>query len=374
MTVEIKEVNTNKDLKKFILFPHSLYKKNRFWIPPLIKNEMSTLHPDKNPAFEYCDAQYWLAYKDNKVVGRIGGIYNKKFIEKWNIHSANFTRFDFIDDEDVSRSLINKIQEWALKKGAEGIHGPLGFTNFDQQGMLIKGFNEIPTTASVYNYEYYPQHMEKLNFEKQIDYVEYEVKVPDKIPEKAERLSQIILKRFKLRLYKAKSKKELLPYAEQIFEVINKSYQDIFYSVELSEKQVEMFKKRYLSYINPDFVPLIFDQNDNVVGFAIIMPSLSNAFKKAGGSLFPFGFIPTLKALKNPKKIDLYLVGIISEYQNKGINAVFMTDLTQIAIERGIKLVETNSELETNKKVQAFWRYYDARLHKRKRVFKKALK
>jgi len=374
MTVEIKEVKTNKDLKKFILFPHSLYQKNKFWIPPLIKNEINTLQKDKNPAFDYCDARYWLAYKKNKIVGRIGGIYNKKFIKKWRLHYANFTRFDFIDDERVSGKLLEKAQEWALQKGAEGIHGPLGFTNFDQQAMLIKGFEELPTTASVYNYKYYPQHLEKFNFEKEIDYVEYKVKVPEKVPQKAEKLSRIVLRRFKLNLFKAESKKELLPYAEQIFDVINKSYKDIFYSVELSQKQTEMFKKRYLSYINPDFVSLIMDQNKQLVGFAIIMPSLSKALKKAKGRLFPLGFIHVLKALKNPKELDLYLVGIIPEYQNKGVNAVFMTDLTKTAIQKGIEQVETNSELESNKKVQAFWKYYDARLHKRKRVFKKSLK
>jgi hypothetical protein len=374
MTVEIKEVRSNKELKKFVRFPHSLYKKNKFWIPPLIKNEMNTLQPEKNPAFEYCDARYWLAYKNNKIAGRIGGIYNKKFIEKWNIPYANFTRFDFIDDEEVSKALVNKVQDWAIGKGAEGIHGPLGFTNFDQQAMLIKGFDEVPTLASVYNCKYYPQHMEKLNFEKEIDYVEYEVKVPDRIPEKAERLSRIVLKRFKLNLFKASTKKQLVPYIEPVFDVINQSYKDIFYSVKLSQKQIERFKKRYFSFINPEFVSLVMDQNKKVVGFAIIMPSLSKAYQKANGRLFPFGFIHILKALKNPKKIDLYVVGIIPQYQNKGVNAVFMTDLTKTAIKKGIQKVETNSELETNKKIQAFWKYYEARLHKRKRVYKKSLK
>ncbi|MBD3414492.1 MAG: GNAT family N-acetyltransferase [Candidatus Aminicenantes bacterium] len=373
MTIEIKEVKTNKDLKNFVLFPFSHYRDNDFWVPPLIKNEIHSLRPDKNPAFDYCNARFWLAYKNNRLVGRIGGIYNEKFIAKWNINFSNFTRFDFTDDKEVSGALLEKVRQWSLKQGAEGMHGPLGFTNFDQQGMLIKGFEEVPTIASVYNFDYYPRHMEHFGFEKEIDYVEYEVKSPEKIPEKAERLSQIVLKRFHLRLFKAKSKKELLPYAEQIFDVVNKSYRDIFYAVELSKKQIEIFKKQYLSYIDPDFVSLVLDKNDNVVGFAIIMASLSEAFQKAGGRLFPFGFIHILRALKNPKKLDLYLVGIIPEYQNKGVNAAIMADLTQTALQKGIQTTETNSELETNKKVQAFWRYYDARLHKRKRVYKRAV-
>ncbi len=373
MSVEIKEVRSKKDLKEFVKVPFTLYRNNACWVPPLIKNEMDTLNPEKNPAFDYCDAAYWTAYKNNQPAGRIAVILNRKYNQKWNRNDVSFSRFDFIDDDEVSSALMQKAEEWARTKNTGHIHGPLGFTNFDQQGMLVKGFNEMSTLASVYNHSYYPEHMDKMNFQKEIDYVEYEVKTPDAVPEKAARISDIVLKKHNLRTYKADSKRQLLPYSEQIFDVINQAYKDIFYSVELSSRQVQMFKKKYLSFIDPEFVLLIMDSQDHVIGFNIAMPSLSRAFKKAGGRLFPFGFIHILRALRNPAYLDLYLVGILPEYQNKGINAVFMTDLTRTAIKNGIKKTETNSELETNTKVQAFWKYYDARMHKRKRVFIKNL-
>jgi GNAT superfamily N-acetyltransferase len=373
MTIKLKRVTNKKDLREFIRIPFSLYRKNPYWVPPLIKNEMDTLSPGKNPAFEYCETEYWIAYKNNQPAGRIAVILNRKFNQKWKRNDVAFTRFDFIDEDEVSSALIKQAEEWARKKKAGYIHGPLGFTNFDQQGMLIKGFDEISTLASVYNFSYYPEHMERMNFHKEIDYVEYQVNTPENVPERAVRISNIVLKKYDLRLFKAGSKKELLPYSEQIFDVINQSYKDIFYSVKLTEKQVEMFKKKYLSFIDPEFVLLVLDPNSRVIGFYIAMPSLSLAFQKARGRLFPFGFWHILRALKNPAKLDLYLVGILPEYQNKGVNAVFMTELTRIAIKNGVESTETNSELETNKKVQAFWKYYEARMHKRKRVFQKKI-
>ncbi|MFW6136916.1 MAG: hypothetical protein ACOC5U_02460 [Candidatus Aminicenantaceae bacterium] len=373
MSITLKEVRSWKDLKAFVKVPFTLYRTNPYWVPPLIKNELDTLNPEKNPAFQYCEAAYWIAYKKRQAAGRIAVILNRKFNEKWNRNQVSFSRFDFADDEAVSRALMTRAEQWARDRNAEGIHGPLGFTNFDQQGMLIEGFEETPTLASVYNHPYYPAHMHKMDFTKEIDYVEFEVKTPAKVPEKAARLSDIILKRLNLRLFKAKSKKELLPYSEQIFDVINKAYTDIFYSVELSDQQINMYKKKYMSFIDPEFVSLILDSGGRVIGFTLAMPSLSRAFQKAGGRLFPWGFWHIWHALKNPGHLDLYLVGIIPSYQNKGVNAVFMSDLTRTAIKHGIQSTETNSELETNKKVQAFWKYYDARMHKRKRVFQKKI-
>ncbi len=373
MAIELKEVRTRKDLNTFVRFPFHLYRNSPFWVPPLIKNEINTLNPEKNPAFEYCEAAYWTAFKNNRPAGRIAVILNRKFNEKWNRNQVSFSRFDFVDDEAVSRALMARAEQWARDRNADGIHGPLGFTNFDQQGMLIEGFEETPTLASVYNHPYYPAHMHKMDFTKEIDYVEYDVKTPAEVPEKATRLSDIVLKRLNLRLLKAKSKKELLPYSEQIFDVINKAYTDIFYSVELSDEQINMYKKKYLSFIDPEFVSLVLDSSDRVIGFSMAMPSLSRAFQKAAGRLFPFGFWHIWRALKNSQTLDLYLVGIVPEYQNKGVNAVFMSDLTRTAIKHGIQSTETNSELETNKKVQAFWKYYHARMHKRKRVFQKKI-
>jgi len=369
MSVEIKEVVSRQDLKKFVLFPFSLYKKSQFWIPPLIKDEMESLSPDKNPAFDYCEANYWLAYKDGQIVGRIAGIVNTKYIKKWGNKYASFSRPDFIDDKEVSKALIETVEDWAKTKGMKGLHGPLGFSTFDQQAILIEGFDELPTTASVFNFPYYQDHLEQLGYSKEVDYVEYRIKVPEAVPEKAERIAAIVQKKEKVKIVKSRSKKELAPYASQVFDVINAAYAPLFYFTELTEKQVQHFTKKYFSFILAEYVTLIVDEENRLLGFQIAMPSLSEAFLKARGRLYPFGFIHLMKALRKPKVLDVYLVGILPQYQGKGVNALLMLDLTQIAIERKIECGESNSELEENVKVQSFWKYYDARRHKRKRVY-----
>jgi len=373
MSIELKEVKNPKDLKKFVLFPFSLYKDNDTWIPPLIKGELETLSPDKNPAFEHCEAKYVLAYKDGKIAGRIAGIVNSRFIKFWKKKWARFCWLDFINDKEVSTALFQDIEDWARSKGMEGINGPMGFSTFEQQGMLIHGFDELPTIASAYNYPYYPKHLENLGYEKETDYVEYEVKAPDKIPEKAVRICDIILKRHKLKTLKVKSKKDLLPYADQVFDVVNAAYSPLFGFVPLTKKQIDHFVNKYFSFIQPEYTTVVLDKNDKVIGFQISMPSLSKAFQKAKGKLLPFGFMPILKAMKNPERIDIMIVGVLPEYQSKGVNSLFMTDLTKKCIEKGIKYAESNAELEENIKVQNFWRYYDARQHKRKRIYFKSL-
>ncbi|UCE07771.1 MAG: GNAT family N-acetyltransferase [bacterium] len=371
MSIQIREVQSKKDLKKFVLFPYKLYEENQYWVPPLTKGELENLLPDKNPAFEYCEAKYWLALKDNKIVGRIAGIINHKYIEKWNKNYAGFSRFDFVNDEQVSNALMERVENWAKSKGLEGIHGPIGFTNFDHQGMLVEGFNELPTIASTYNYDYYPKYIENWGYKKEVDYLEFEVKVPDRVPEKAESLTQLVLKKHKLKVVKAKSKKELLTYAKPIFNVINAAYHPLFASVDLSESLIDMYIKKYFSFILPEYVIIIFNEHDKVIGFQITIPSLSRAFQKANGRLFPFGFIHILRALKKPKYLDLYLVGIHPDYQGKGVSSIFMTELTKIAMVNDIISAESNSALEENKKVLEFWKYYDVRQHKRKRVYVK---
>ncbi len=373
MAIEIVEVKNKSELKSFVRFPFSLYKNNKYWIPPIINNEMKILDAKKNPDFEYCEAKYWLAYKDNLIVGRIAGIYNKKFVEKWKNKYANFSRFDFIDDEDVSKALFNQLEAWAKSKGLEGVHGPLGFTTFDQQAILIEGFDELPTSASVYNYPYYEDHLEKLGCKKEVDYLEFKVYVPEEIPEKAVRIANIIQKREKLTVVKCKTKKELRTYGEQLFNVINAAYSPLFYFVELTDKQKNRLVKKNLSLVKTEYILLILNKNNKLIAFQITMPSLSKALQRANGRRFPFGFLYILKALKNPDILDLIIVGILPEYQNKGINALFMTDLTQTAIDNNIVYAETNSELEENMKIQNFWKYYDSKQHKRKRIYLKII-
>jgi len=372
MNIEIKEVANLRDLKAFVRFPFSLYKGNKYWVPPLIKGQMETLRSDKNPAFKYCDVKLFLACKNGNLAGRVVGIINRKYVEKWKHKYAFFGWFDVIEDEDVSRALFKNLEEWAISEGMQGIHGPFGLTNFDQQGMLVDGFDELSTSASVYNFSYYGDHMEKLGYSKEIDYVEYRVQTPEEIPEKVVRIADIVRKRTKLKYVKSKSKKVLLPYSRQIFEVINVTYSHLFGFVPLNEEQIEIYTKRYLSYIEPDYLMLVLDDQEKLIGFYLAVPTMSKAFQKARGKLLPFGFIHILRALRNPKMLDLLLVGIIPDYQNKGINAVFMEDLNRIAIEKGISCVETNSEMEDNKDIRDFWKHFDAHLHKRKRVYIKS--
>jgi len=373
VTIEIREVQSLKDLKKFVRFPFSLYKNNKYWIPPLIKEEIHTLRSDKNPSFDHCEAVYYLAYKNGKIAGRIAGIINRRFIELWEKKYARFCWLDFINDEEVSAALLKKVELWAQSKGMGALLGPMGFTTFEQQGILIEGFDELPTFLSIYNYDYYPEHMEKLNYSKEVDYIEFKVKAPEAVPEKAVRISNVIKKRMKVKLLKSTSKKMLLPYATQVFDVINEAYSPLFGFVPLTEKQVDLLVKKFVTFIQPEYVSIVLGENGKVIGFQISSPSLSRAFQKANGRLFPFGFVPILKAYKKPECIDIILVGVHPDYQNKGINAIFMTDLTETCIKKGILTAESNAEMEENDRVQNFWRYYDARQHKRKRIYIKQL-
>lgn len=372
MSVELKEVKDLKDLKKFVRFPFSLYKNNKYWIPPIIKDEINTLRKDKNPSFDFCEVKFILAYKNGKLAGRIAGIINRSFIQQWGEKYVQFSYFDFIDDLDVSSALINYVEQWGLSKGMESIMGPTGFTTFEHSGLLIFGFDEIPTIASAYNYEYYVKHYDNFGLKKETDYVEYEVNTPKEIPEKAKKIRDLIIKRYKLKSLDGKTKKELLPYAEQIFDVINASYKPLFGFVPLTKKQIDYYVKKFFSFIQPEYITAVLHDN-RVVGFQISIPSLSHAFQKAKGRLFPFGFYHIIKAMKNPNRIDILLVGVHPEYQNKGVNAIFMTDLTKICIDKKILYAESNKELEENDKVQNFWRYFDTRQHKKVRIYKKSL-
>ena len=373
MDIVIKKVEDRRDLKRFISFPYKLYAGNKYWAPPLRFDEMNTLRRDKNPAFEFCEVKYWLAYKDEKIVGRIAGIINWRYIEKWQNRYARFGWIDFIDDEDVSKALIETVEKWAKEKGMEAVHGPLGFTDLDYEGMLIEGFEELGTMATIYNYSYYPKHLEKYGYTKDIDWIEFEIKAPQEVPEKIDRVANIALEKNNLRVLKVKKSKELLPYAKDMFNVLNVAYRDIFGFVPLTDKQVDLYVKQYLGFIRPDYISIVLDSNDKVAAFAITMPSLSKALQKSNGRLFPFGFIYLLKAMKKNNLIDLYLIGVLPEYQGKGVNGILIKELTKIFISKNIVKAETNVELENNYKVQAQWKLFEKRQHKRRRCYIKYL-
>lgn len=371
--IELKEVNTLYELKQFVLFQYKLYKGNKFWVPPLRSDELLSLRKDKNPAFDFCDAKYWLAIKDGKIAGRIACIINKKYNDKWNAKSARFGWFDFIDDHNVSSALLSAAENWAKSQGMDCMHGPLGFTDMDGEGTLIEGFEEISTLGAIYNYPYYQEHIEKSGYIKDADWIEYEVTMNPVINEKVKRIAEIALTRNNLTVLKVKKAKELIPYAREIFSLLNEAYKDLYGFVELSEKQIDMYVKQYFGYILPEYVPVVLDSNNKVVAFGITMPSLSEALQKSNGNLFPFGFIRILSALKNSKKVDLYLTAVSPELQNKGVNAILIHEVNKVFVKNKIEKVETNRELEANSKVQAQWRFFDSRQHKRRRCYKKIL-
>jgi len=368
--LEIRQVTTRKELKKFVDFPFKLFKGNAFWVPPLKFDEINTLRKDKNPAFEFCEAEYWIAYCDDVPVGRIAGIINHNEVKRWEKRVARFGWIDFIDDEEVSHALIETVKEWARSKGMTGIHGPVGFNDMDAEGMLIEGYDEISSLSAIYNYPYYRDHMENLGFTKATDYVQYEVKVPAEVPEKVERLTRIVLEKYDLRLLKARKAKEIRPYAGKMFTMYNDAFRDLYGFTALSQKQMDYYTKMYFSFIRPEFVSLVIDAQDDVVGFGITMPSLALALQKANGTLLPFGFIHLLRAIRKNDIIHMYLVGVRQDYQGKGILALVFHELTKAYIDAGIKLTRTHPQLEENLRAVAIWKNYDSRVYIRRRVWK----
>ncbi len=367
------EVNTLRELKQFIDFQYSLYRDNKYWVPPPRTDEINSLRKEKNPAFDFCEAQCWMVFKEGAVAGRIAGIINKKYNEKWHVQTARFGWFDCIDDREVSLLLLNTVEEWAKGKGMSSIHGPLGFTDMDGEGTLVEGFEEVSTLGAIYNYPYYPEHITATGYTKESDWLEYEVTMHEEIPEKVARIAEIALQRNNLTILKVKKAKEILPYATEIFHVLNDAYKDLYGFVELSDKQIAMYVKQYFGFILPEYVPVVLDSDGKVAAFGITMPSLSEAFQKCRGRLFPFGFIHVLRALKNNRKADLYLTAVRPDLQNKGVNAILIHEINKVFVKNNVVKVETNRELEVNAKVQAQWRFYDHRQHKRRRCYKKDL-
>jgi len=365
----IEEVSTKKNFKQFVDFPYSLYKGNKYFVPPLKFDEAATLDRKKNPAFDYCEARMWIATDNEKVVGRVAGILNHAFIEKWGKRYLRFGWLDFIDDPEVAEKLLARVEAWAREKKCEAIHGPMGFTDLDHEGMLVEGFEETGTLATIYNYPYYPKHLEKLGFLKDTDWKEFLIKVPNEMPEKVERLASIIEKKYQLKTLKAKNPKEVLHYAPQIFDLINRSYAHLYGVVELTERQIAYYTKLYFSFIRTDYLSLVTDAEQKLIAFAITMPSLSAALQKGRGRLFPFGFLYLLYAMRKNKLADMNLVAVHPEWQGKGVNAILMREITENYMKNGIQFAETNPELEDNLAVQSLWTYYEGRQHKRRRCY-----
>lgn len=375
--ISIKQVETKSEMKKFIRFNYELYKDNKYSVPDIYEDMLDTFS-DKNAAMEFCEAVYYLAYKDGKVVGRVAGIINNKANKTWNLNAVRFGWIDFIDDPEVSRALIEAVEKWGRSKGMTEIQGPLGFTDMDAEGMLIEGFEELGTMATIYNYPYYPKHIEALGYEKEADWIEMFIKVPREtgLPDRFKRIAEIVMQKYNLQIKKYTSSKKLAAdYGQEIFQLINEAFKPLFGYSELSQKQIDQYVKTYLPILDLKLISLITEPDGRLVGVGISMPSMSRALQKAKGKMFPFGWWHLLKALKwkKPKILDLMLVAIKPEYQGKGVNSLLFYDLLPIYIQEGYEYVETNVELETNAKVQQQWIYFERRQHKRRRCFKKTL-
>ncbi len=365
----IKEVKSKSDLRKFIAFPDRLYKGNKYRVPQLHMYEKAALMPEKNPAFEFCEAKYWLAYKNNKIAGRIAAIINHKSNEIWNEKHMRFGWIDFIDDLEVSKALIETVEGWAKEKGLTAVHGPLGFSDMDLEGMLVEGFDEMATQATIYNYPYYPVHLEKLGYKKDTDWIQFEIKVPDKVPDKLKRISTLVLEKYDLKILEAKKPKDVLPYAKSMFYTLNEAFKSLYGFVPLTDKQIEKYTKDYFSAIDVKFICFVLDKNNEVAGFGISIYSLSEALQKAKGKLFPFGFIHILKALRKNNKVDMLLQAVKPEYQNKGVAAIFYSEMMQAYIDNGVEIAISSHALEDNKSAFLMFNDYETRQHLKRRCY-----
>lgn len=377
MTVEIKKVSNKAELKKFIRFNYEFYKDNPYSVPDLYDDMLNTFSPQKNAAFEFCEADYFLAMRDGKIVGRVAAIINHRANETWNKKVVRFGWIDFVDDLDVSRALIDTVKQWGRERGMNEIEGPLGFTDMDAEGMLIDGFDQLSTMATIYNYPYYPEHMNLLGLERSADWVEMKVYIPDAIPEKHKRISAIIAQKYKLHIRKITSRKEIKEtgIAHDIFRLINKAYTPLFNYSQMTERQIDQYVNMYVPVLDLRMVSIVENEQNEIVAVGISMASLSEALQKAKGKLLLFGWFHLLKALKwkRPKMLDLLLVAVRPDYQGKGVNALLFTDLIPVYQELGFEYAETNPELEMNDKVQNQWQYFKTEQHKRRRCFKGSL-
>ncbi|MBR5333046.1 MAG: N-acetyltransferase [Muribaculaceae bacterium] len=376
MSIIVKPIKaTKKEIKKYVQCGIDLYKGNDCYVPPLVFDEVDSLLPDKNPAFDFCRAQSFIAYRDNKPVGRITAIINDIVNERTGEKTMRFGWVDFIDDNEVVDALFHAAEEWGRNQGMTSIVGPMGFSDMDHEGMLVEGFNEMGTMATIYNHPYYPKHMARMGYEKEVDWVEFRITIPDAIPEKHQRIADIVRKKYNLHTVKFTSRKKLKEqYGQALFDLINEAYDKLYGFSPLTQRQIDYYINMYLGFLRLDDVSVIVDGDEKLVGLGISMPSFSRALQKSGGKLFPFGWWHILKAMRGKvDTVDLMLIAISKEYLSKGVNALLFADLIPAYAKNGYKWAESNPELEENANVQLQWQYFDYRQHRRRRAFKKSL-
>ena len=373
--VIIKEINTKEDYRAFVMFPFVLYKNNPNWVPPIIQEEMDTIDPNINPVYQNASARFFLAHKGDTIVGRIAAMVNWIEVKELKKSKVRFGWFDAIDDQNVTKLLIDRVIAFGNEHQLSFIEGPVGFSNLDKAGLLIEGFEEKNTMITLYNEPYYERHFEALGFTIQAKWVEYEIKISDfeTSPEKVKRFSSVIMERYQLKLLDFKKRGDILPYVDQMFTLLGETYNNLQTFVPIQEYQVQHYKDKYLKFINPDFIKCIVDQNERLIAFAITMPSFASALQKINVKINFFNSIHLLKAMWFNNKASFYLIGVHPDFQNKGITAIIFNEMQKLFNKRKITIVETNPELEENAAIQKLWKNYENRQHKKRATFTKKL-
>ena len=374
--IEIVKVENKKQEKDFVMFTFDLYKGCDYWVPPIIKEELESMDKTKNPVFKNAEAEFYLAYKDGKIAGRIAAIVNWVEIQEQKKNKLRFGWYDTIDDVQVSKMLIEKVIDFGKKRKLDFIDGPVGFSNMDKAGLLIDGYEELNTMITWYHFPYQKNHLKELGLEKLAEWVEYKIKIfsEEDAPEKVKKFATIIQKRYELQVLNFKSTKQIIPYVDKMFELLNVTYSNLQTYVTIKQYQIDFYKEKFIKYIHPDFIKCLLDKEGNLIAFLITMPSFSRALKKINGKIGLFGYYHLFKAQHFNDRVSLYLIGVDPKYQSKGATAVIFNELQQTFNNRGIVEVETNPELVENKAIQAFWKNYESTLHKRRATFTKKIK
>ena len=371
--IDVLEISTREDLRRFVSFSFTLYGQNPNWTPPIIEEEIDTLDQTKNPVFKNATAHYFLAFIDGEIVGRVAVMINWIEVKKLKKKKVRFGWFDVIDDLEVSKLLLEQVRLFGQEHSLKMIEGPMGFSNLDKAGMLVEGFEERNTMITLYNAPYYKNHLEALGYTMNAKWVEYEIKIDDfeTSPEKVKRFSKLIMERYQLKLLQFKNKNDILPYIDQMFELLDETYNKLQTFVPIQKYQIEHYKKRYIRFIHPDFIKCIVDSKGKLIAFSITMPSFTEALKKISGKITIFNFYYLIKALRKNNRASFYLIGVHPDYQNKGITAIIFNEMQKLFNKRNINIVETNPELEENAAIQKLWKNYENRLHKKRATFVK---
>ncbi|AZZ58107.1 GNAT family N-acetyltransferase [Riemerella anatipestifer] len=368
-SIVVKKVTNDKELQDFIKFPNKLYKENPNYVPPLNNDEKNIWKAEENPALSYSDTEQYLAYRNGEVVGRIALMVNYKEEKELGIKKLRFGWLDFIDDIEVSKALMDKAIEVAKSKNLPKIEGPMGFTNLDKAGMLVMGFDKLATMIGIYNFEYYPTHLEQLGLKKEKEWVEFEIDFPEQLPEKVTKFSGLIKEKYKLKVLRFNHKKEILPLVEPMFKLLDETYKNLSTYTPISDEQIKTYKEKYFGFIDKDYIICIADEHDDLIAFAITMPSYSRALQKAKGKLLPFGWWHFLQASKKNDRANFYLIGIRPDYQRRGVTSIIFEEIYKVFKKKGVRFLETNPELEENKNIQLLWQDYNPVNHKRRRTY-----